>query len=178
MDGPPKVPARLEHRSPGRVRVRIDKSHRGNGDVERVRRHLESHSAVASVRVNPQSGSVLVEGPMTESLHSALAEILEIIEPSGPERAGEAGVEAAVALVKQVDAKLGEATDGRLSLRWIVPAAFITFGLRQAIREGLTVGAVPWYVLLYYGVDSFLKLYPHHAPKPGPQLQVVEGREL
>jgi hypothetical protein len=33
------------------------------------------------------------------------------------------------------------------------------------IAEGLTVGAVPWYVLVYYGVDSFLKLYPEHAPQ-------------
>jgi hypothetical protein len=41
----------------------------------------------------------------------------------------------------------------------------VALGLRQLARDGLTVGAVPWYVLIYYGADSFLKLYPEHRPE-------------
>ena len=29
-----------------------------------------------------------------------------------------------------------------------------------------TLGTIPWYVLLYCGADSFLKLYTEHAPQP------------
>ena len=159
-----RVEVRLEHSSPGRVRVRVGKADRIEGAFERARGHLQSHPAVGSVIVNQRSGSVLVEGEDTSSLRGALSEVFDIVERSG--EPGEAGVEAAVAIVKNLDARLGEATQGKLSLRWLVPTAFIAFGVRQLIREGPTIGAVPWYVLIYYGADAVLKLYPEHAPQP------------
>ncbi|MDQ6691903.1 MAG: hypothetical protein M3Z13_03960, partial [Candidatus Dormibacteraeota bacterium] len=54
----------------------------------------------------------------------------------------------------------------RLSLKWIVPATFATMGVRQLMIQGFKLGTIPWYVLLYYGADSFMKLYPEHAPQP------------
>jgi hypothetical protein len=68
-------------------------------------------------------------------------------------------------MVRAADVRLQAATHGRISLRWLVPAAFVAPGLRQLAREGFTVGTVPWYVLLYYGADSFLKLYPEDRPE-------------
>ena len=56
-----------------------------------------------------------------------------------------------------------------------MPAAFVSVGVRQLLAEGLTLGTVPWYVLIYYGVDSFLKLYPEHAPKRESELERIHG---
>lgn len=173
----PKLPAQLEHRSQGRIRVRVPRQHRTEAALERTRRHLESHPAISRVSVNHRSGSILVEGDQTDSLGSALEEVLEIFERAGPDQAADAGVEAAVTLVKSVDRRLGELTDGRLTLRWLVPAAFITVGVRQLLSQGLTLGNLPWYVLIYYGLDSFLKLYPQHAPRARPHVEVLSDAD-
>jgi Heavy metal associated domain 2 len=170
---PPKLAAQLEHSSHGRIRVRVPRHHRTEAALRRVQSQLEAQAAVSQVTVNARSGSVLVEGDHTDTLRRALYEVLDIFERAGPEGAPEAGVETAVSLVKGVDQRLMELTDGKLSLRWLVPAGFITVGIRQLLAQGLTLGTVPWYVLIYYGLDSFLKLYPEHAPHPRPRLEVL-----
>lgn len=170
---PPKLPARLEHRSHGRIRVRVPKDYRTDAELGLAQRRLESDAAVSRVTVNARSGSILVEGDHTDSLRSALEGVLEIVEQAGPGKAGDVGVAAAVALVRRADQRLGALTDGKLSLRWLVPAAFITFGVRQLLAQGLTLGNLPWYVLMYYGLDSFLKLYPEHALPTRPHLHVL-----
>lgn len=167
-----RLPAFLEHKSEGRIRLRVPKSRRNPEALERVQRHLESMPGVERASVNPLSGSILVEGQRTDALHAALHEVIDIVARNEG-RENEVPIEVAVDLVKLVDAKLSEVSDGRVSLRWLVPGAFVAVGIRQLLREGFTLGTVPWYVLLYYGVDSFLKLYPEHAPKNRPQLQVI-----
>lgn len=162
-DGKPV--ARLEHRSSGRVRVRLARADRSPQKMAQIQERLSQHAHVRSVEVNPVSGSVLVTGDHTGHLRSALADVLMVIESLPQEGAREAGVEASVDLVKRADEKLRGMTNGRFSLRALVPALFVSFGIRQLLVEGLTLGAVPWYVLIYYGVDSFLKLYPEYAPK-------------
>jgi hypothetical protein len=133
--------------------------------MERLHSQLRADRAVQDVQVNHRTGSILVQGEVGSQLEKAVRACLDMVEEVGPENVQEAGVESAVLLVQSIDRKLRRSTGSRLSLRWLVPAGFIGFGLRQLLRNGLTVGNVPWYVLLYYGVDSFLKLYPHHAPK-------------
>jgi hypothetical protein len=157
--------ARLEHRSPGRVRARLAKSERAPHVAEQVRSRLEEDPNVRRVDVNSSTGSVLVLGENTERLHSALSNVLTLIEAVGREDVPEAGVEATVDLVRRADEKLRAVTNGRFSLRALVPSLFITLGIRQLLRQGLSVGIIPWYVLVYYGVDSFLKLYPQYAPQ-------------
>lgn len=170
---PPKLPAQLEHRSHGRIRVRVPRDQRTEAAFERAQRRLESSAGVSRVSVNARSGSILVEGDHTGSLLSALHDVVEIFERAGPDEVPNAGVEAAVTLVKSVDQKIGELTGGKLSLRWLVPAAFVTLGVRQVLAQGLTLGTIPWYVLIYYGLDSFLKLYPQHAPRARPPVEVL-----
>jgi hypothetical protein len=166
---PPQRPtATLEHVGPGRVRARVVRSHRSGPALERVRQVLAAHPAVALAEVNPASGSVLVHGADPRQLAEALDQALELVRSLQGEEAPEAGVERVVGLVRGVDRRLREATGGQVSLRWLAPSIFIGLGVRQLLRQGLTIGPLPWYVLLYYGVDSFLKLYPEHAPAPRP----------
>jgi Heavy metal associated domain 2 len=166
----PAPPATVEHRSAGRMRVRVGRQHRSPEHLARVRAHLQAHPDVSSVEVNPKTGSVLVRGEDSGGLRAALEECLEVIDEAGPENIQEAGVDSIVILLRGVDRRIMQSTGSRLSLRWLVPASFIAVALRQLLRSGFTVGELPWFVLLYYGVDSFLKLYPHHAPKaPTPR---------
>ena len=157
--------ARVEHHTPGRVRVRVAREERTPEHMERVRKKLEAHPDVAGVEVNPQTGSVLVRGAHSNGLRAALDEALEIVDEKGPENVQEAGLESALLLVRGLDRWIGRTTGGQLSLRWLVPASFVVVALRQLMRQGVTLGELPWFVLLYYGVDSFLKLYPQHAPQ-------------
>lgn len=156
--------ARLEHVGAGRVRARVAREGRSPAAMARLQVRLGQHAAVARAEVNPQTGSVLVFGADARELRAALYEFLDLVEEAGPAGMDAVGVEVAVGLVREIDRKLRRRTRGWVSLRWAVPASFIALGFRQLLRQGLSVGAVPWYVLLYYGVDSFLKLYPEHAP--------------
>ncbi|HSR24575.1 MAG TPA: hypothetical protein VLW53_13555 [Candidatus Eisenbacteria bacterium] len=171
--GGARARARVEHDGAGRVRARVRRQDRSPERMARVRRHLEAHDAVRSVEVNARTGSVLVRGheaERTDRLQAALGECLELVEEAGPERLPEAGVEAVVILLGRFDGWIVRSTGSRVSLRWLVPAGFVAVALRQLVRTGPTVGDLPWFVLLYYGVDSFLKLYPQHAPKaPTPR---------
>jgi Heavy metal associated domain 2 len=160
-----KTHVRVASSSPGRVRLRVHPAERSPERMEKLRERLEAHPDVQSVEVNPQTGSVLVRGESTQKLKAALGQLVEQVEQAGPERLPEV---AAVELVKRLNSRVNQASQGRLSLSWAVPALFVGFGLRQLLLEGLTLGAVPWYVLIYYGVDSFIKLNPEHAPRVEP----------
>ena len=162
--------ARVTHSSPGRVRARVARTDRSGLDLEQVRRRLEANPDIESIALDQRTGSVLVQGPATDRLRFALAEVLQLVDESGADGVGAAGVSIAVNLVKGADGRLEQASGGRLSLRWIVPVSFAAVGVRQLVRQGLSAGSVPWYVLLYYAVDSFLKLYPEHAPRPASAL--------
>jgi Heavy metal associated domain 2 len=160
------VTAVLEHSAHGRVRVRLHRPHRTTDNYERIRRHLVAHADVQDVQVNTRTGSLLIQGSSGEAVQSVLGEVLDLMQPLADEESLEPEIDALVNAVKAADSRLRAATGGRVSLRWVVPAAFVSIGIRQLLAQGLTVGNVPWYVLIYYGVDSFLKLYPHHAPRP------------
>lgn len=135
-------------------------------DLERVGAHVRQVVGVGEVVVNQRTGSVLVHCADSEPVRSALTEVCELLGPVVEEGTG-GTVDEIVAAVRTADRRLHAMTGGRLSLRWVVPGAFIAFGIRQLLRTGPTVGAVPWYVLLYYGADTFLKLNPQHAPIAG-----------
>jgi hypothetical protein len=137
--------------------------------MERLRGRLSRNPEVDSVEINLRSGSVLVVGAQTERLRQALEELMQLVADAGPGGLPEVGVEATVEVVKELDGRLGRITNGRVRLRALVPAAFISMGIRQLLRQGFTVGSAPWYVLMYYGVDSFLKLYPELAPQASRQ---------
>jgi hypothetical protein len=161
----PRARARLEHRSEGRVRARVWRGYRSPKQMEVARHKLSINSAVHNVEVNNRTGSVLLEGKDARALESALREVFEVVGETATGEVPAAGVEAVVLLVSKAEGRLRRTTGERFSLRWLVPAAFIAAGIRQVMKQGPTLGTIPWYVLLYYGVDSFLKLYPEHAPR-------------
>jgi len=153
--------ARIEHAAHGRIRVRIAKEDRDPQQIERIRSHVAEIDAVDEVHVNQRTGSILIHSSNGPRVREGLQTVLDL---APFERQAQTQVNALVAAVRLGDDRLKAASKGRVSLRWVVPAAFFTIGVRQLMNTGFTIGTVPWYVLLYYGADSFLKLYPEHAP--------------
>lgn len=165
---PPRVAATavVEHSSPGRMRVRLHKPHRNPETFRRLRNHLEKQASVASVEINERSGSLLIRAADADATRGALSDVLDLVGPMAADDRLEPDVTFLVEAVRSADQRIKAATKGKLSLKWMIPASFLTVGVRQLLAQGLTLGTVPWYVLIYYGVDSFLKLYPDHAPRP------------
>jgi hypothetical protein len=128
-----------------------------------LQKTVRSHPAVSAVAVNERTGSIVVHGSPGK-VRGAVDEFLEIVEESGHEGGGEVGVATAVGLVQALDRRVHALTGHRFRLRLLVPATFLGLGVRALIVDGLTVGSLPWFVLIYFGIDSFIKLYPEHAP--------------
>ena len=132
-----------------------------------MRKQLAANPAVDAVQVNPRSGSLLLLGGPGARLQDAASHVFDLVERTSPDQLPEVAIEdVAVGLVRQLDRRINRVSKGRASLRWLIPAAFVGFGVRQLVRQGLGVGTIPWYVLIYYGVDSFLKMYPEYASQP------------
>jgi copper chaperone CopZ len=146
------------------MRATLEKDERSPERMNRIKRRVESQPGIRSVDVNPATGSVVVRGESDEQIREALDSALVLVEALQQGEPSEQVVETVVHAVKAADARVRQSTGGTISLRWLVPAAFVGLGVRQLFAQGLTVGSIPWYVLLYYGVDSFLKLHPEHAP--------------
>jgi Heavy metal associated domain 2 len=171
MERDGRILARVLRSWPGRLRLRVGRDQRTPERMRDLQQRLSSLPGVDSVAVNQRTGSVLMRGDARTKLEGVIGDVVQVVEESAPEAAPEAF---AVALVKGLDDRLETVSGGRVSLRWLVPATFVGLGVRQLITQGFTLGAIPWYVLIYYGVDSFLKLYPEYAPRPpaapaGPQ---------
>jgi hypothetical protein len=132
--------------------------------MEQLKHRLESRPGIERVQVRPTTGSILVEGRRDEQIDAALHEVFDLVRVFAEGEPSERAVELVVEAIRSADGRVKDVTGGWLSLRWLVPATFVGVGVRQLLAQGLTLGNVPWYVLIYYGVDSFLKLYPEHAP--------------
>jgi copper chaperone CopZ len=146
------------------MRASLERNERSPQRMEEIKQQIQDQPGVHSVEVNPTTGSVLVTGDHNDQIRRALDSALVLVESLNGGEPSEKAVETVVGAVKAADSRVLEATGGRVSLKWLVPASFVALGARQLIGQGLTIGSVPWYVLIYYGVDSFLKLNPEHAP--------------
>jgi hypothetical protein len=61
--------------------------------------------------------------------------------------------------VTDLDHRISELTGGKVDLKVLVPAGLGLMALRQVALNGLGLGQVPGYVLLWYTFDSFYKLH-------------------
>ena len=145
-----------------------------------LRTALADRPGVATVDANPATGSLLVHYDH-EALHRG--DILDILEdvglvvadladlpaPSwGPHSTTAGGLMDAIG---DLDARLSALTNRRLDLKLLFPLALGAIGLRQTLSEGLGLGQVPGYVLLWYAFDSFWKFHQQTrlgAPPDGP----------
>jgi hypothetical protein len=134
---------------------------------------LEAANGSRRVRANPVTGSILVlhRGPaateeFTEALRSHGFEVDDRTngrreKGSGSREDLTVGIESAV---RDLNARVERATDGRMDLRTVVPLALLTGGLIKLMFDE-NWKAVPPYVLLYYAFDTYWKLNERSASR-------------
>lgn len=160
----------------GRMRVRLHQGHRDPAALEMIEDRLSEHPAVASVATNPRTGSVLVQYNHHSLTKDDLKELLwdaglvarefmgaeEIPEDLGRDAEPAAHSTTATTVLDaltDLDQRLSKATNGKLDIKLLVPTGLGLLALRQIAINGLGLGQVPGYVLLWYTFDSFYKLH-------------------
>lgn len=138
----------LAHHHPGRLRVRSDALRQTTHDrsakerCDRVRSFVGGMSGVRSVRLNPESGSVLVEYEPGEidpdvlidgAAHAAGLEVARMDESGSPRRTRPAAV--AIDAARSLNRKIDEATDGRADLSDLVPLVMTGVAVYSFIVE-------------------------------------------
>ncbi|MCS6878939.1 MAG: hypothetical protein RMK73_05760 [Geminicoccaceae bacterium] len=140
-------PARIVHRLPGRVRLRIDRRRYDTAWFDALALELALSERVRSVEVNPRTASVLVyhEGPLEPLLDELAARGFVRVESLAPRE-----IPVAQRLAERagaLDDRLRRATAGELDLRGAALLALLLLALVQVIRGQVAGPAVSllWY---------------------------------
>lgn len=159
--------------TPSRTRLRVSQKRRTPQEMKRIANALNASSDVHEVRTNHQTGSIVIHHASdSNSLDNIVATLNDlgvilgsIADVKLPSLEGKSEVASNVtAAVADLNQRVGQATNGIIDLRMIIPIGFGALALRQLLREGLQIEAAPWYALAYYAFDSFIKL--HYTQEP------------
>lgn len=63
-----------------------------------------------------------------------------------------------------VDTRIRELTNGTVDARSLTSLFLGGFALRQLLVKGPQLDDLPWYVLAWYALDSFVKFHDRHSP--------------
>lgn len=161
------VPATIAHRLPGRVRLRLPRSHRSPTLMATVRNAITALAGVARVMIEPATGSILVEHDRSRTTLDMIAGALE--QTAGlplekGEARGSAGASvngraplahAATRTTSTIDETIRRTTGGLLSLRLLAPLTLAGIAVYQFQRTGAGLMAPP-YTLLWYAFSLFM----------------------
>ena len=163
---------------PGRIRLRLDRIHRGPQAFQGIKSILESREGVRDVRMNPATGSVTVEYDPRRHGEEGVRRFLEDVDvlvgsianlpslaPGGEDRSPGSFLDA----VDDVQRAVRDATGISFDLRKLLPLAFLGAGVWSIARKGLMIESIPGLVLLWLAFDTFVKLNPGERPvRPAP----------
>ena len=187
--------ARVESAMPGRLRIRLDRTHRRDSALDQLHDTIEGRDGIHAVGSNPATGSVLVHYDRQALDHDDVLAMLGdagvVIGETARTLGGEAGGEAAdggagfgqsavsariLDALTDLDRRLSRATNGLVDVKLLFPVTLGTLAIRQILTNGLGLGTVPGYVLLWYTFDSFYKLHPRaqSAFTQDPDVQAAE----
>lgn len=132
--------AHVAHAVPGRVRIRIPSK---RGDTEyfaKLQERLETFPAIIALRVNPKTGSVLIEYDDTSlaqlkesTIESSLFSLEELdYEPKAVWQRASSGFEV-------MDSRIKKLTRGDIDLRSVLFIGLVTMGIRQ-LTKGQVMG--------------------------------------
>jgi len=181
-----KAHARVASHTPGRLRVRVHRSHRDPNALQAVAAQLEDQPGIQHVEVNADSGSVLVhydhEKRSMDDVVGCLQDvgmlIGSVLEAGGDELpdvggGGENGhsttAAGLVGTMGDLDRRLSEMTGRKVDLKLLFPVALGAIGVRAAIANGIGFAEVPAYILIWYAFDAFWKF--HQKPHAGSPAQ-------
>jgi hypothetical protein len=160
--------ARIVHRSPGRLRVRVGDLRENPDRASRIVGRLSDVPGVQRVETFPETGSVLVlhEGngfDVERFIGIARDEGLFDVPPDVPVSAEPALRPARGVTVyggwDRANDWFAQGTRGLLDLRTLIPLAMVIWAIRQLVIERPPV-RTPWYTLLWYAFGLFTKWNP------------------
>jgi len=184
--------ARVASHTPGRLRVRVHRSHRDPNALQEVASQLADQPGIHHVEVNADSGSVLVHYDHEKRSMDDVVGCLEdvgvligsVLEAGGDELPDVGGGEdsghsttaaGVVGTVSDLDRRLSELTGRKVDLKLLFPVALGAIGVRAAIANGIGFSEVPAYILIWYAFDAFWKF--HQRPHPGTPAGTTGGAE-
>ncbi|MDP8921668.1 MAG: hypothetical protein M3O34_02185 [Chloroflexota bacterium] len=167
--------ARVASAMPGRLRLRLDRAHRRNGAIGQLHDSLEGRDGIHAVTSNPATGSVLVRydsgaldhGDVLAMLRDAGVVIGEAVRSVvGDADFGHSIVSTSIVdALTDLDRRVSRATNSLVDVKLLFPLSLGALAIRQIALNGLGLGTVPGYVLLWYTFDAFLKLHPRRQPR-------------
>ncbi|BAZ08430.1 hypothetical protein NIES4071_02350 [Calothrix sp. NIES-4071] len=161
---------------PGRTRFRVPMNHRNEHDINRVASSLQKSAGVHNVEYNVKTGSILVNH---EHHAHQLEDIKDVMRDLGVVFADVTGANELISIgggeseksldlpdaVADLNLRLREATNGIIDLRFVLPLALAWLGVFQYMTYGLQFELIPWYVLFYFAIDTFIRLnFSQQAP--------------
>ncbi|HEY9848292.1 MAG TPA: hypothetical protein V6D28_02450 [Leptolyngbyaceae cyanobacterium] len=154
--------------TPSRTRLRVSHKRRKSDEMLRIANALKSRTDVHDVRINEQTGSIVIhhsdENGTRENILATLQDLgiilASITGTEMPSMDGKSAVaEDFTSAVYDLNQRVGNITNGIVDLRLLIPIGFALLAIRQAARNGWQIEAAPWYALAYYAFDSFIKLH-------------------
>ena len=164
---------RVVHRVPGRVRIKFDRAEMAPEALARLRQAIVELDGVTRCDANPWTTSLVIHYDAAGLDMAQLAGAVGGLAPEGagsdrPALAHERHPHSRFARglnarFMALDRRIRQLTGHRVDLKLAVPVGFGVLAARQIIASSGSLPAIPWYVLLWYAFDSYLRL--HHTPQ-------------
>ncbi|MGK7957842.1 MAG: HMA2 domain-containing protein [Crocosphaera sp.] len=152
--------------TPGRIRFRIDLSHNSKDEITFKIANLENQLAIEKVRTNLGIGSVTI---FYDSQSINMREFLDKLREFGftfSENSTHSllGISNSsktaiyiTQMTNQINQLIKQGSNHIVDLRVLIPFIFGLLAWRQLMLKGWQLETIPWYVLAWYGFDSFMK---------------------
>ncbi len=160
---------RVVHRVPGRVRIKFDRAEMTPEALARLRQAISELDGVTRCDANQRATSLVIHyddaGLDMDRLADAVGGLAPEEAAGGdpPDLAHERHPHSRVARglnarFVALDRRIRQLTGHRVDLKVAVPVGFGVLAARQIITSSGSLPAIPWYVLLWYAFDSYLRL--------------------
>ncbi|BDA73298.1 hypothetical protein CAL7716_074640 [Calothrix sp. PCC 7716] len=153
--------------TPGRTRLRVSNKRRNQEEMERISTSLQAPRFINSVEYNHETGSILVHHDTHEHALEAIKDIMknlgivfadvtgasEIVQKNGEKEGSDLP-----SAIYNLNQEIRQLTNGLVDLRFLLPLGLFALGLMQLQVYGLQLELMPWYLLIYFAFETFVKL--------------------
>ncbi len=159
--------AQIVSQTPGRVRLRVFPGYRKQQKITPIANALKARLEIYQVKTNIPSGSITVlhgrELLSSQDMLLVLQDLgVNLIKVSQePIRSGASSSNAAAEVIKtatDLNRQVKIASNNTVDLRFLFPLGLGMLAMRQLIVKGWQLELIPWYVLAWYALDSFIKI--------------------
>lgn len=158
---------------PGRTRFKVPQLSRNQEDMARIASGIQEHLGPESVEYNTKTGSILVhhdtdqhtlddvKGIMKDLcvIFADITGACELIPLNDKSEEGDFS-----SVIYDLNQRCVNTTNGIIDLRFVLPLGLGALGVLQLLTYGLQFELIPWYLLIYLAIDSFIRL--NFDPEP------------